>query len=171
MQCSSRLRETWNPWLSQRRSEAAFVEASWVKYQIYRLLKCCWFAFKLPIFRQLHWNDFLRPYHQLLLAEYLWIYYKKKHSIALRAYPQITSHTSSVFLRALICAVNSRRRGETKTPHKRGLVAPHSADTETSRRLQLPYLPVQALIYAIIFITSTWVLEFNYFRNTFNYWF
>ena len=81
----------------------------------------------------------------------------------------VSSHVVRFFAR-LICAVNSRRR---KKQHaaKREVVAAHSADAETNRRLQLPFLPVQNQIYVIIFSTSTRVMEINYFLNTFNCWF
>jgi hypothetical protein len=79
--------------------------------------------------------------------------------------------TRPPFFRALdLCRQQSADR-RINTRHKRGLVAPHSAETETSRRLQLPYLLVQARIYVMFFSTSTRVMEINYFRNTFNYWF
>ena len=60
---------------------------------------------------------------------------------------------------------------ETQRAAQRGVVAPHSADTETSRRLQLPYLLVQAQSYVIFLGTSTRVMEINYFLNIYNYWF
>jgi len=84
-----------------------------------------------------------------------------------------TDYVSSHFVRffaRLILAVNSMWTGD-NTRNKRGEVAPHSADTETSRRRQLPYNLVRDQIYVTFFSTNTRAMEKTYFRNTFNYWF
>ena len=82
---------------------------------------------------------------------------------------RIRSHTLSMFFRALdLCRQHAVRRNSTR--HKCGGVAPHWADTETSR-CQFPYHPVQAQIYGMIFSTSKHAMEMDYFRKKINYWF
>jgi hypothetical protein len=79
---------------------------------------------------------------------------------------RMTSHSLSVSFRALdLCRQHAVRRNNTR--HKSGVVAPHSADTETSSR-QFPYHPVQAQIYFIFFSTSKRGMEMN---ETFAYMF
>ena len=82
----------------------------------------------------------------------------------------LLSHVARYFTR-VISAVNSRRKGETTLAHKRGAEAPHSGDTETNCRHQLPCYPLHAQIYVIVFSTSTRVMETNYFPKTYNCWF
>jgi hypothetical protein len=82
---------------------------------------------------------------------------------------RIRSHTLSVSFRALdLCRHHAVRTNSTR--HKYRGVAPHSADTETSRR-QFPYHPVQDQIYVMVFSTSKRAMEMDYFLKKFNYWF
>ena len=71
------------------------------------------------------------------------------------------------FFRALFFFCRQQRADrKNNTRHKRGLVAPHSADTETNRHPQLLYLHPHAQFYVMVF--STCVMGRNYFRKKFN---
>jgi hypothetical protein len=107
---------------------------------------------------------FLWPKPPLLLTGHLRIYFEKQYRTATSRKARSRSHTSSVFLRALGMFRRQPAVRRNSTLHERGVVAPHSVDTETSRR-QFSYHPVQAQTYVIFFSTSTRALEINYFRT------
>jgi len=140
--------------------------------QIYRLFKRGCYAFRLLVCKQLHGNGLPLTTTSAIIDLKIIALLRKvvQHGGCANSHGLRVRHASSVFSRAW--SVPPKAGGQNNNMRrKKGVVAPHSADTETNRRLQLPFLPVQTQIYVIIFSTSTRVMEINYFRNTFICWF
>jgi hypothetical protein len=142
--------------------------------QIIRLLKCGCHASKLPLCKQRHGSGLPLTTNSVIIDLTIVDLLRKElqygecaHSRGLRVVTRRPFFLSLDLYRQQ----PADRRNNMRRKKKRGdVLAPHAAERETSWR-QLPYHPVQAQIYVMVFSTSTRAMDINCFRNTFKYWF
>jgi len=136
---------------------------------IYHLWRCGCYANKFPVPKQLAGNSLPLTTTSAIIDLTIIVLLRKElqHGDCANRHglPDITHRP---FFRALDFSRQHPADRRNNTQHKRGMVAPHSADTENNRHHQLPYHRLQFKLYIIVFSTSTRAMERNYFPNIFN---
>ena len=128
-------------------------------YQIFRVLKCRCYAFKFPFCKQLNGNGLpLTTTAATLKLKIIYLIRKELQHGEWAQSDGLHVVTRRTFFRALELCRQEPAVRRNNTRHERGVVAPHSADTGTSRR-QSSYLPIQKQIYIMVFSTSTRDME------------